>query len=97
MIESYRRFWHNILNFSGTSNRADYWWPMIINYVLGIVLTYVVQKMLGHPINGIKEIRIHHAERFVSCRRLNSNDKLAIQTTKPIASTAKLTVPSPHV
>ncbi|WMY90926.1 DUF805 domain-containing protein [Snodgrassella communis] len=53
MIESYKRFWHNILNFSGTSNRADYWWPMIINYVLGISLTYAVQKMLGHPINEI--------------------------------------------
>ncbi|WP_239326023.1 DUF805 domain-containing protein [Snodgrassella gandavensis] len=38
MIESYRRFWRNILNFSGTSNRADCWWPIVINNILGLVL-----------------------------------------------------------
>lgn len=53
MIESYKRFWHNIFNFSGTSNRADYWWPIVINYVLGMLLMYVLEKMLGHPINDI--------------------------------------------
>ncbi|PIT50061.1 DUF805 domain-containing protein [Snodgrassella alvi] len=53
MIESYKRFWHNILNFSGTSNRADYWWPIGINYVLGMILMYAVEKMLGHSINDI--------------------------------------------
>ncbi|WP_239373365.1 DUF805 domain-containing protein [Snodgrassella gandavensis] len=53
MIESYRRFWRNILNFSGTSNRSDCWWPIVINNILGLVLIYTVQKMLGHPINDI--------------------------------------------
>ena len=53
MIESYIRFWLNIFNFSGTSNRADYWWPVVINYILSVVIVCLLQRMLGHPINDI--------------------------------------------
>ncbi|GEK28391.1 DUF805 domain-containing protein [Furfurilactobacillus siliginis] len=39
MMESYKKFWQNIANFSDTSNRPDYWWPTIINYILGGILS----------------------------------------------------------
>ncbi|GAK30694.1 putative membrane protein [Weissella oryzae SG25] len=38
MIESYKKFWVNIFDFSGVSGRADYWWPVIINYILGLII-----------------------------------------------------------
>lgn len=51
MTSSYKKFWSNLLNFSGTSGRADYWWPVIINYILGAILASGIQAMLGHPYN----------------------------------------------
>ncbi|CAH1854612.1 DUF805 domain-containing protein [Convivina praedatoris] len=53
MIESYRRFWQNILNFSGTASRSDFWWPTIINYFLGVLLVSIVTKNSGHSIETI--------------------------------------------
>lgn len=51
MIESYKRFWENILDFSGTSDRPDYWWPTIINWILGIVIINIIQSITGHSVN----------------------------------------------
>jgi uncharacterized membrane protein YhaH (DUF805 family) len=53
MIKSYQRFWHNLFNFSGVSSRSDYWWPVIINYIIGGILITIVQAALGHPIQDI--------------------------------------------
>ncbi len=56
MLESYKRFWNNLLNFSGTSDRPDYWWPIIINYILGAIIIAIIQSITGHPIDDIYNI-----------------------------------------
>ena len=53
MINSYKRFWNNIFDFSGVANRPDYWWPVLVNAILGAILTIIVQLILGHPIDDI--------------------------------------------
>lgn len=53
MIESYRKFWENVFNFSDTSNRAEYWWPAIINSILGAIIIYFYTALVGHPIDSI--------------------------------------------
>ncbi|KRM93516.1 hypothetical protein FC56_GL000228 [Lentilactobacillus senioris DSM 24302 = JCM 17472] len=53
MIESYKRYWKQIGVFSGTASRPDYWWPAIINYVLGVIFAVILQNVLGHPMNDI--------------------------------------------
>ena len=55
MIESYKRFWNNLFNFSGTSDRPDYWWPVIINYVLGIIIAAIIEMLMGHPLSEITD------------------------------------------
>ncbi|WP_268913000.1 DUF805 domain-containing protein [Lentilactobacillus sp. SPB1-3] len=69
MVNSYKRFWENILNFSGTSGRADYWWPVIINYVLGGLIIAIINTLLGHPINDIynlNDLSVNTVARIVS-------------------------------
>ncbi|PMD68221.1 DUF805 domain-containing protein [Companilactobacillus nuruki] len=56
MINSYKKFWDNIFNFSSTSSRSDYWWPVIINYILGGLLIGIIQKLMGHSIEDIYTI-----------------------------------------
>lgn len=35
--------------FSGTSDRPDYWWPVVINLILGAIIGVVLQSLFGHP------------------------------------------------
>ncbi|MBM7618083.1 uncharacterized membrane protein YhaH (DUF805 family) [Weissella uvarum] len=53
MVEAYSAFWHNIFNFSGTANRKSYWWPIIINYLLGNILVWLISNLMGHPISDV--------------------------------------------
>ncbi|WP_424349212.1 DUF805 domain-containing protein [Latilactobacillus sp. 5-91] len=56
MVKSYQRYWARILDFTGTSNRPDFWWPIIINYILGGIIIGIIQAMTGHPISEIYNI-----------------------------------------
>lgn len=53
MIESYNRFWRKIFVINEASDRADYWIPTILNYILAIVLVAIIQAISGHPIDQI--------------------------------------------
>lgn len=53
MIKAYKKFWSNIFNFSGVASFGEYWIPLIINAILGFVLTAIVQQILGHSIETI--------------------------------------------
>lgn len=53
MFESYRRYWRTFLDISGRSGRKDFWWPVIINAVLGAIILGFVESALGHPISDI--------------------------------------------
>lgn len=45
MISSYIRFWKKMFSFSTTSSRSDYWWPIIINYlIMGTIISAIEQK-----------------------------------------------------
>lgn len=53
MIKSYASFWTNIFNFSKTATRANYWWPVIINWLIGGIILSFIQAGIGHPIDDI--------------------------------------------
>ena len=38
MIEAYKKFWKNYVNFTGTSSRGDYWWVFLCNIIVEFVL-----------------------------------------------------------
>lgn len=69
MVELYKKFWHNITNFSGTANRPDYWWPVIINYILGVIIIAIIQSITGHPIEDIynlSDLNINLASKIIA-------------------------------
>ncbi|WP_412989908.1 DUF805 domain-containing protein [Pediococcus siamensis] len=89
MITSYQKYWSNITNFSGTANRPDYWWPVIINWLLGGIIVTFLQAVMGHPITdiytwqdlGVNSIRnivlffVWIANLSVSVRRLHDTNR----------------------
>lgn len=53
MIESYKRFWTRLGDFSGTSSRSDYWWAILINYIIGVLIAAIIQAMTGHSMTTL--------------------------------------------
>lgn len=41
MISSYKKFWSNLFNFSGTASRSEYWWAIILNYISGFIILMI--------------------------------------------------------
>lgn len=42
MIDAYKRFWKNYVNFNGRSTRSDYWFVILDNFIIGFVLGLLV-------------------------------------------------------
>lgn len=38
MIEAYRDFWKNYFNFKGRTTREEFWWVVLINVIIDVVL-----------------------------------------------------------
>ena len=41
MIEAYKKFFKNYVNFNGRSTRSDYWYVILINAIIGFVLGFI--------------------------------------------------------
>lgn len=41
MINAYKSFWTNYVNFSGKTSRADYWLAFLANFIVAFVLGLV--------------------------------------------------------
>ena len=42
MIEAYKSLWTRAFDFSGRSNRGDYWWAALVNLIVVIILFLLV-------------------------------------------------------
>lgn len=42
MFNSYKKFWENYVNFSGTSSRKDYWFAYLMNAIVTCVLGLIM-------------------------------------------------------
>tara|TARA_R100000789_G_scaffold14655_6_gene18178 strand:+ start:27459 stop:27833 length:375 start_codon:yes stop_codon:yes gene_type:complete len=51
MVEAFKLFFANYINFEGRSNRGEYWWAFLAIILISIVLT-VVDGMIGMPLFG---------------------------------------------
>ena len=55
MIEAYKKFLRNYANFNGRSTRADFWWVVLCNFCIGVVLG-IIGGLLGE--NGLRIVTI---------------------------------------
>ncbi|MBR6411865.1 MAG: DUF805 domain-containing protein [Alphaproteobacteria bacterium] len=40
-LPAYKSYWQNIFRWRGRSTRAEYWWPMLGNFIIGFAIGYV--------------------------------------------------------
>lgn len=41
MVEAYKKFWKNAFNFKDRTNRADFWYVILANFIIGFVLGFI--------------------------------------------------------
>ncbi|MBR2245944.1 MAG: DUF805 domain-containing protein, partial [Bacilli bacterium] len=81
MIEAYKKFWINYFNFKGRSSRSDYWWVVLVNTIIVLIISLftfinssVVQTII-QTIATIFSIAIFIPEISISVRRLHDINK----------------------
>lgn len=46
-MEEYKKFWTNYTNFSGRSTVKEYWLPVLFNFVISGILSYISSTLGG--------------------------------------------------
>lgn len=45
MIYSYLQYWRGYFDFDGQSSRSEFWWPVLLNTILIIILALVSESV----------------------------------------------------
>ena len=75
--EAVTLFFKNYVNFQGRSRRAEYWWPVLMNFIIAIVLysLMVSGSGLGSLLYGLFSLAVFLPGIAVTVRRLHDLDK----------------------
>lgn len=74
MIEAYKKFLRNYANFKGRSTRADYWYVVLCNVIIGFVLGFLgglLHTSIFLVIAYIYELAVMVPGLAISIRRLH--------------------------
>nr|WP_263431621.1 DUF805 domain-containing protein [Leuconostoc gasicomitatum] len=52
-MKVYKEFWTKMFVWNATATRAQYWIPIIVNYLIGGILMNVVENIQGHSVEDI--------------------------------------------
>ena len=47
LIEAYGAAWTRSFDYEGRSNRGDYWWFVLANLIVSVILAFVSDKLQG--------------------------------------------------
>ena len=80
MIEAYKKFLKNYANFSGRSTRADYWWVVLANALIGFIIGFVcgiigLDQRVSMIISGIYSLAVLVPGIAIVVRRLHDINK----------------------
>lgn len=42
MFKAYKNYWLNTFKYRATSNRADFWWPVLVNVIIYAILALLI-------------------------------------------------------
>lgn len=70
LIDAYRSAWSNCLNYDGRSNRSDYWWFVLANLIVALILLRI-----ANPLYNIYSVASLVPGIAISVRRLRDIGK----------------------
>lgn len=79
MGEAFRRFWSGFVDFSGRSNRGEYWWATLAVMLVGIVASLLDGALFGpgdrQPLSGVWGLATLLPSLAIAVRRLHDVDR----------------------
>ncbi len=42
MFEAYKYYWENAFKYRATSTRANFWWPVLVNFIIFVILYFLL-------------------------------------------------------
>ncbi|MEY8293832.1 DUF805 domain-containing protein [Limosilactobacillus caviae] len=42
MFEAYKYYWQNAFKYRAVSSRADFWWPVLVNFIILVILYFLL-------------------------------------------------------
>lgn len=78
MLEAYKRFWTRYFDFEGVSSRSDFWYPVLINFIIGLILNFLLGDLaylfsaaslipsLANSVRRLRDAGYHWAFIFIS-------------------------------
>ncbi len=53
MFEAYKYYWQNAFKYRAVSSRADFWWPVLVNFVILVILYFLLAIAGYSTVNSI--------------------------------------------
>lgn len=80
MIEAYKKFLMNYANFSGRSSRADYWWVVLANILIGFIIGFIcgllqLDQSVSMCVSGVYSLAVLIPGIALVVRRLHDINK----------------------
>lgn len=77
MVDAYINMWKNYAKFSGRSGLGDFWWTVLANFIVGVVLGIItaILPTLGGIITGAYSLAVIIPSLALTVRRLHDIDK----------------------
>ena len=70
--EAYKSYWKKYFTWKGRSTRAEYWWPVLVNFLIAIILSVVeILTLSGSYLTGIFQLLIFIPGLSVLVRRIH--------------------------
>lgn len=77
MVEAYKKMWVNAFDFKGRTNRTDFWYAILANFLVGFILG-IASGILGDAgtmLSGIYTIAVLIPGLSIEIRRLHDVNK----------------------
>ncbi len=76
IIECYKKYWSNYVNFNGRARRSEYWYPVLCNFVVSLALGILANlvSFLG-ILMGLFSLAVILPSLSVAVRRLHDVGK----------------------
>lgn len=73
MVEAYKKMWINAFNFSGRTSRSDFWYAILANFIIGLILGFFGE--VGIMISAIYSLIILIPSIAMEIRRMHDSNK----------------------
>ncbi|EPC71317.1 Inner membrane protein yhaI, partial [Lacticaseibacillus paracasei subsp. paracasei Lpp41] len=53
MVKAYQNYFKHLGNFSGTASRREFWWPWLLNVIVGYVIMTILFNIFGMNVTRV--------------------------------------------